>query len=156
MNDPRSQRTKIDRATLAAEWIARLMVCAVFVVNVWCAVRFLASPELYAPGFGLPGVEGRMVVQGFGLAFLMWNTTYPLVIVNPRRHTALFVVILAQQSIGFIGEAFLLWSLPAGYDSIAATIMRFVQFDAVGLVLLVTAFVVLRCTEKRSGFRKDE
>ncbi|NTU89433.1 MAG: hypothetical protein HGA54_05945 [Actinobacteria bacterium] len=148
MNDPRSIRKKHDRTTRAAVWVARLVVCAVFLVNVDCAAGFLTSPELYAPGFELSGIEGRMAVQGLGVAFLMWNATYPFVIMNPCCQMTLFFVVLVQQFIGLIGESFLLWSLPAGHESIASTITRFIQFDALGLVLMAAAFALLMFTQR--------
>jgi hypothetical protein len=149
MDDLRANRKKPERNAFVAEWVARLVVFAVFSVNVSCAAGFLISPDLYAPSFELSGLEGRMVVQGFGILFLMWNATYPLVLVNPRCHKTLFVVILAQQAIGLIGESFLLWSLPTGHDSIAAAITRFAQFDGIGLVLMAAAFVLLRFMRRK-------
>jgi hypothetical protein len=105
-------------------------------MNVSSALAFLFQPDRYAPGFELSGVQGRVMVQAVGLLFLMWNATYPLVIFHPGRFRALFAVVLAQQSIGVIGEAWLLISLPESHDALWATGLRFTVFDTLGLVAM--------------------
>ncbi|MBN2840906.1 MAG: hypothetical protein JXP37_08140, partial [Coriobacteriia bacterium] len=102
------------------QWIARLAVGAVFIINVHCALSFITQPGRYAGGFGLSDLPGQVAMRGLGIAFLMWNATYPLVIWDPRRYRALFGVVLAQQAIGLLGEVWLLLTLPAGYPEIAA------------------------------------
>lgn len=129
-----------------AEWLARAAVAAVFAVNIDCALSFLAVPERYAGGFELAGVPGAAAVRGLGIAFLMWNATYPLVIWRPRRHLALFGVVLAQQAIGLVGETWLLVTLPTGHAALASSITRFVIFDAAGLALMAAAFLGLPFT----------
>ncbi|MGL5173373.1 MAG: hypothetical protein ACRC75_05920, partial [Olsenella sp.] len=54
------------------DWIARIAVGAVFVMNVWCALDFVIDPGAYAPAYELSGVAGQAAVQGLGVAFLMW------------------------------------------------------------------------------------
>lgn len=125
-------------------WSARLAVGAVFVVNVWCALAFILEPESYVRGFELAGVPGTIAVQSFGILFLMWNATYPPVIWDPIGHRTLFVVVLLQQLIGVIGEIALWATLPAGYDTLLATGLRFLRFDAAGLVVMAVAFVLTR------------
>ncbi len=139
----------LSRATWA-EWVARLAVGAVFIMNVWCALAYLATPDVYAAGYGLSGYVGRAVVQAFGILFLMWNATYPPVIWKPGRHTTLFAVVLVQQLIGLVGEAGLLRSLPPEAAALRATGTRFVIFDAAGLCLMVAAFAVLRWARAKS------
>jgi hypothetical protein len=133
-----------------AEWIARLAVAAVFIMNLWCALAYLTAPEAYAPGYGLSGSTGRAVVQAFGVLFLMWNASYPPVIWNPRRHATLFAVILVQQAIGLAGEAWLLHSLPSDTAALRATGMRFILFDGAGLALMSAAFALMRGVRARS------
>ena len=124
-------------------WLARLAVGAVFAMNVHSAVVFLAYPGRYAPGFELAGVAGEAAVRGLGVAFLMWNATYPLVIWRPRRHRMLFGVVLAQQAIGLLGESWIRATLPAGHATLAAGIERFILFDAVGLLVMLATFIAL-------------
>jgi hypothetical protein len=123
-------------------WIARILVGAVFAVNVGCALSFLARPEAYAPGFELSGVPGRVLVRGLGILFLMWNATYPPVILQPARHRLLFGVVLAQQAIGLAGEAWVWLALPEGHDALRATGLRFIVFDAAGLLVLIAAYAL--------------
>lgn len=124
-------------------WLARFAVGAVFAVNVQAALAFIAYPAHYAPGFELAGVPGEAAVRGLGVAFLMWNATYPLVIWRPRRYRALFGVVLAQQLIGVLGESWIRMTLPAGHPTLAAGIERFIVFDAIGLAVMLATFVVL-------------
>lgn len=124
-------------------WLARFVVGAVFVINVSCALAFLLRPDRYAPGFELTGVQGRIMVQAMGILFLIWNATYPLVVINPHRYRTLFAVVLAQQTIGVLGETWLLASLPVGHPSLWATGVRFIVFDGVGLLGMGILFWLL-------------
>ena len=90
---------------VVATWAVRACFAFVFVVNVQCALGFTLMPEAYMGAYELAGVPGRVAAQGIGVAFLMWNCTYPLVIWKPQRHTTLAGVVLAQQVVGLIGEA---------------------------------------------------
>jgi hypothetical protein len=136
----------------AAPWAARLAVGGVFVVNVSCAAAFLWQPQQYAPAFELEGRPGRVMVQAVGLLFLMWNATYPRVLVQPDRRLALFGVILAQQVIGLGGETWLWLRLPPMHPALRDTGLRFILFDGAGLILMSGAFLWLM-TVRRAGRR---
>jgi len=140
-------------------WVARALVLAVFVINIMCALSFILFPELSVDAYQLAGagLPGAVAIQGIGITFLMWNATYPLVIVNPSKFWVLFIIVIAQQIIGLVGELILYFSLPAGYAMLSASIMRFVVFDAIGLVLLLLALVLsrVRFVEKASHQRPD-
>ena len=125
-------------------WAARVLVVVVFAINVMAAVQFILWPETYVASYQLEGLAGPAIVRSFGICFLMWNATYPPVIVHPDRYRMLFGVVIAQQLIGFVGESLLLSSLGAGLEMLAESIMRFAAFDGAGLVLLVIAFVLTR------------
>ena len=137
-------------------WFARAMVAIVFAWNVLCALQFVLLPEEYAMGYGLaPTVANGALVSGIGVAFLMWNVTYPLVIANPARYRVLFGVVLAQQLVGLLGET-IIWLRLSGAGvadgAMAAGIMRFVVFDAAGLVMMGVAFaLMLRVWNERAG-----
>jgi hypothetical protein len=124
-------------------WLARFIVGLVFVINVSCAITFLLRPDRYAPGFELTGVQGRIMVQAIGILFLMWNATYPLVVIHPHRYRTLFAVVLAQQAIGVVGETWLLISLPVGHPALWATGVRFIVFDGLGLIGMGILFWLL-------------
>lgn len=134
----------------AATWFARIAFAAVFVVNVQCALSFVLAPGDFAGAYELEGVAGEAAVQGIGIAFLMWNATYPAFIAAPQRFCVLGWVILAQQAIGLVGESLLLANLPAGHGVLAASIMRFVVFDGAGLVLMGIAFACLLIARRRN------
>ena len=125
-------------------WLARIIVGAVFLMNVSCALAFILQPGKYSPGFEVAGVPGRIYVQGLGILFLMWNATYPPVIFQPIRYRALFVVVLIQQAIGFAGETWLWLTLPAGHSPLRTTGLRFILFDGIGLIAITGAYWLLR------------
>ena len=133
-------------------WLARVIVGAVFLMNVSCALAFILQPEKYSPGFEVAGVPGRIYVQGMGILFLMWNATYPPVIFHPIRYRALFVVVLIQQAIGFAGETWLWLTLPAGHSPLRATGLRFMIFDGIGLIAMAGAYWLLMRQRARSHF----
>lgn len=123
---------------------ARIVVGIVFAVNVWCALVFIFDPAPYAGGFELSGLPGRIVVQSFGILFLMWNATYPPVLFDPLRQRTMFAVVLVQQAIGVIGETWLLLTLPPGHFALQATGLRFIVFDGLGLIAMGIAYMLLR------------
>lgn len=119
---------------------ARIAVAIVFALNVQCALQFVLWPDAFARAYELSGTAGEAAVRGLGVAFLMWNATYPAVIASPRRFQALYAVVLVQQTIGLVGETAILLGLPAGHEVLAASILRFIAFDAGGLALIAAAF----------------
>ncbi len=121
-------------------WIARLIVGVVFFFNVTCALEFIVRPGAYAPSFELEGLPGEVMVRGIGVLFLMWNATYPPVLVRPDRERTLFAVVLAQQAIGVLGETAMWRSLPPGHPALWETGLRFILFDGAGLVGMALAY----------------
>ena len=128
---------------IPAVWVARIAVGIVLVLNGWCAFVFIFDADAYAPGFELGGLPGRIVVQGVGILFLMWNATYPLVLLDPIKHNAMFAVVLTQQIIGVLGETWLVFTLPEGHAALEATGMRFILFDGGGLIAMGIAYAAL-------------
>jgi len=129
-------------------WFARLAVGLVFIVNLSCALSFIFQPERYAAGFELAGLQGKVVVQSFGILFLMWNATYPPVLLHPQRQMTLFAVILVQQAIGVAGETWMWLGLPPGHTALWSTGLRFIIFDGLGLALMGAAYLLLRADQK--------
>lgn len=125
-------------------WAARFLVAAVFAMNVQSAIDFIVRPAIYVSGFELAGTAGLSIVQAIGILFLMWNATYPAVIVHPGRYRLLFSVVIAQQGIGLAGESWLLSRLAGSHGALAATAARFIFFDTLGLVALAAAFFLAR------------
>ena len=131
MNQPADTNDLPVRVRRAA-WLARAAFLLVFAINVQCAASFVLWPDAYAPSFEVAGVPGAAAVQGLGIAFLMWNATYPAVIASPLRFRAVAVIVLVQQAIGLAGESWLRFGLPAGHAALSASIERFILFDAAG------------------------
>lgn len=121
-----------------------MLVALVFFINVQCAVQFVLWPGAYTAAYQLEGASAEAVVRSIGICFLMWNATYPPVIVRPRKYRVLFAVVLAQQVIGLVGESLLYLSLGPDLAVLAASVMRFIVFDAAGLIALACAFLVSR------------
>ena len=142
------------RCVAIAAWAVRLCFAFVFAANVQCALGFALMPEAYMGAYELAGASGRVATQGIGVAFLMWNCTYPLVIWRPARHRALAGVVLAEQGVGLAGETAILAGLPADHAALAGGIMRFVAFDGVGLVLMGASFAALLFAAKSCNKRR--
>lgn len=137
------------RSMMVAAWAVRVCFAFVFIVNVQCALGFAFAPETYMGAYELSGVPGRVGIQGIGIAFLMWNCTYPLVVWRPERHRTLAGVVLVQQVVGLIGETLIRATLPAGHDLLASSIDLFITFDALGLVLMGASFAALLAVHAR-------
>lgn len=130
-------------------WTARLLVTLVFAANLSAAIPFILSPDRYAPGFELSGTPGGIMVRSMGILFLMWNSTFPPVILHPDRYRVLFSVILVQQILGLAGEMAMWVSLPAAHSLLRSTGTRFILFDGFGLLALGLAFLISRKVDIR-------
>ncbi len=122
--------------------IARILVFVVFAWNIICAVQFISTPDAYAASYQLTGVGAQAAVEGMGIVFLMWNVTYPLVILKPSKYRAMFIVVIIQQIIGLFGEVFVLSGLGSNAGVLMGSLLRFIRFDAAGLVLLIIAYAL--------------
>lgn len=129
----------------------RIAFALVFAVNVQCALSFIVWPEAYLSAYELQGVSGVVAVQGIGVAFLMWNVTYPFVIIDPRKYWIVARIVLVQQVVGLIGESYILWTLPAGHEVLGASIERFIAFDAAGFVLMALAMALVKAKKPSVG-----
>ena len=138
----------------AATWFARVAFAAVFVLNVQCALQFCLNPGGFAAAYELGGVAGEAAIRGIGIAFLMWNATYPAFIVFPDRFRALGVVVLLQQFIGLVGELLLSLSLPGGHAILQGSISRFALFDGLGLILMLATFIWMMIELRKASPRK--
>ncbi|MGD8621301.1 MAG: hypothetical protein PVI81_03420 [Anaerolineales bacterium] len=128
----------------ASIWFTRVSVAVVFAMNLSAALGYLFLPMRFASGYELQGEVGRIVVQGFGILYLMWNATYPLVIWNPVRHRIVFIIVLIQQLIALVGESLLIASVPAEFGALIRTGARFILFDGAGLLLMAAGFLMVR------------
>ena len=139
------------RQAKASVWAVRIAFAVVFFLNVQCAVQFILWPSSFTGSYELSGVAGEAAVRGLGIAFLMWNCTYPAVIIRPERFKALGVVVLVQQAIGLMGETLLSASLPGGHAILQGGISRFALFDGLGLVLMLVTFIWMMVALRKSS-----
>ena len=128
-------------------WGARLLIAVVVAWNMQCALVFMLNPAAFAPGFELNGVPGEAAVRGFAVLFVMWNIPYLLALWHPQRRLSLWEA-LVMQAVGVLGESLILLSLPTGHPVLQSSILRFIMFDAAGLILLICAVLL-----SRSDFR---
>ncbi len=124
-----------------ATWPPRLLILPVTAWNLQAALAFTLQPESFAPGFMLSGVPGAAAVRGVGILFLMWNIPYLAALWHPQKNLLALKLAAAMQAVGLLGELYLLSTLTAEYATLAASIIRFVAFDGIGLLLLLAALL---------------
>jgi hypothetical protein len=135
---------KTDKRLDLRLWLARLLIAVVVAWNLECALVFLLNPGAYAPGFELSGIPGEAAIRGFAILFVMWNIPYLVALWQPGRNRASLWEALAMQGFGVIGESLILFSIPPGYPFLHTSILRFIIFDAAGVVLLIGAVELTR------------
>jgi hypothetical protein len=128
----------------ARRWLARLLIGIVFAWNVQAALAFLLWPASFAWAYELSGVPGEAAIRGVGVLFLMWNVPYLPALWHPVRYRLALILAMAMQFVGLVGESLILISLPSGHITLGTSVLRFILFDAAGLVLLVIAFFLVR------------
>jgi hypothetical protein len=132
--------------------MARSLIGVVISLNLQAAVVFLLWPARFTPGFELGGAVGGAMLRGLGVLFVMWNVPYAVALWHPVCHRISLYEALAMQTIGLVGESLIYLSLPAIHDLLQASILRFIGFDALGLVLLaVAAWITRRSKNKYMG-----
>jgi len=129
-------------------WAGRILIGVVLFLNLDAAISFMVSPSLFVGAFSLEGVPGEAAIVGTGILFLMWQVPYILATLNPIRHRVSVFEALVMQSVGFIGESLLWMKLPETYRILRSSILRFIIFDGVGVLLIIIAIVL---TKKKRG-----
>lgn len=130
-------------------WLARLLIGMVFFFNVQCAAAFLVSPGSYAPAFELAGAPGEGMVRGLGVLFLMWNVPYAVALWHPARYFFSLTEAVGMQAIGVVGETLIWIGLPAVHALARGAVLRFMVFDASGLILLIVAWILVNAKRNR-------
>jgi hypothetical protein len=125
-------------------WLARLLIGAVTIWNLQAAVIFFFSPASFVPAYELSGTAGEAAVRGVGLLFLMWNVPYLFALLDPIRYKLGLVFAVLMQLIGLIGESYILSTLSVDHAVLRNSIFRFIVFDGTGLLLLVTAYLLVK------------
>jgi len=128
-------------------WLGRFLILCVFIMNMQCALAFLLNPALFAPGFELQGPVGEAMLRGMGVLFLMWNVPYAVAAWQPQKHRLSLFEAVIMQAIGVIGESAICLALPFGHAQARASVLRFIIFDAGGLVFLLAAVWITRVSK---------
>lgn len=121
-------------------WISRLLIGLVTAWNLQAAFVFLLFPDRFIRAYELSGIPGQAAIRGFGLLFLMWNIPYLFALKDPVCYRLALTLSLLMQLTGLVGETFIYFTLPIGHEMLGGSILRFITFDGVGLVLLVIAW----------------
>ena len=124
--------------------LARIFIALVILWNFQAAIMFLVWPDRLLLAYELQGAAGIAALRGIGLLFLMWNIPYMVAVWNPVKYRISLYEALVMQSIGLVGETIIYFSLPEIHNLLRGSIMRFIVFDALGLVLLVIAAWITR------------
>jgi hypothetical protein len=109
-------------------------------INLQCALNFLFTPSQFAPAFELSGIPGEVAIRGFAILFFMWNIPYVFALINPSKYKTSYLEAIIMQAIGLIGEFLLNQSIPTIHTMLQDSIQRFIIFDGIGLILLITGF----------------
>jgi hypothetical protein len=125
-------------------WAARILIAIVLAWNLECALVFLLKPEVFAPGFELTGIPGAAAIRGMAVLFVMWNIPYLVALWHPRRNRISLWEALAMQAVGLAGEGFIFATLVPGHAILSNSILRFISFDAAGLLALIVAAWLMR------------
>ena len=125
-------------------WISRLLIAIVAAWNLQAALIFVISPETFVHAYELSGVPGEAAVRGVGILFLMWNVPYVFAVIHPIRFRLGLVFAMLMQLIGLLGESYIFSTLTMEHTVLRGSILRFIIFDGIGLVLLFFAWLLSR------------
>ena len=139
--------------TASRIWAARILIGLVLVINVQCALVFFTNPARFAPAYELSGISGAAAIRGFAVLFLMWNVPYVVGLISPVKYRVSLYEAIAMQSIGLIGESFILWTLPFENFILRESVLRFIIFDGAGLFALIIAVWITRTGMNSESFR---
>jgi len=126
-------------------WLARMLVAAVCGWNLSAALPMILRPTDMAGSFAVAacGRGGMIMVQGLGVAFLMWQVPFVPTVWDPRHNRVTFLCLIVMQMVGLAGETLMLASLSEGSPALRATGLRFVAFDGAGLILLIVGYLAV-------------
>ena len=127
-------------------WIARLLVAVVIFINLQAALQYILNPNAYSGAFELEGIPGMAAVMGVGILYVMWQVPYVFAAINPIEHRLSLTEAVLMQAIGLLGETWLRSRIPTEHDILRNSILRYIIFDAGGLVLLGIAWFLVNRT----------
>jgi hypothetical protein len=125
-------------------WVARLLIGIVILWNLQAAFVFIFSPSRFEQAYELSGTAGEAAIRGFGILFLMWNVPYLFALKDPLRYQLALTFALLMQFIGLIGECYILSTVAIEHILLRTSILRFIIFDGLGLLLLAIAYWITK------------
>jgi hypothetical protein len=125
-------------------WVARLLIGIVILWNLQSAFVFIFNPSRFVQAYELSGTAGEAAIRGFGILFLMWNVPYLFALKDPLRYQLALTFALLMQSIGLIGESYILSTVAIEHILLRNSILRFIIFDGLGLLLLAIAYWITK------------
>ena len=123
--------------------LSRVLIGLVLVMNLQCAFTYLLWPERYTAAFEMSGEIGAAMIRGLGVLFVMWNVPYVVAAWNPERYRTALYMAIAMQAIGLVGESWIYLALPEVHAVARASILRFIIFDGLGVLVLVVAGLIV-------------
>ena len=124
-------------------WIARVLVTIVIFINLQAALQYLLNPNAYSGAFELEGIPGMAAVMCVWILYVMWQVSYVLAAINPAAHRLSMTEAVLMQAIGLLGETWLRTRIPVEHTVLRNSILRYIVFDAGGLVLLAVAWALV-------------
>jgi hypothetical protein len=125
-------------------WVARLLIAVPLFWNLQAAFKFMLNPQLFISSFQLEAVPGRAAIAGYGILFLMWQVPYFFALLHPVQFKISLWQALIMQTIGVVLESILLTTIPLEYALLRGSILRFIIFDAAGVVILLGALLLIK------------
>ncbi len=125
-------------------FIIRTLIGLVLFFNLTCAIQFLLFPLTYLGSFGILEENGTAVIRGYGILFIMWNVPYLFAFINPIRFIISLYEAIIMQSIGILGEGWIMNSLPQHVEQTKNMVCRFLYFDIFGLMALFSALIIIK------------
>ena len=123
-------------------WLVRTLIGVVLIINLQSALVFFLNPGKFAPAYELAGVPGQAAIRGFAVLFIMWTVPYLIALINPIKYRVSLYEAIAMLSIAFLGETWILRSLPIEHTLLRESILRFIIFDGGGLIALIVAALI--------------
>ncbi len=120
------------------------MIGTVTAWNLQAAFAFITAPSQFSSGFELSGFPGTTAIRGIGILFLIWNIPYVFAAWNPVKNNHSLKETVFMQAIGLLGECGIYITLSQDHLLLQASILRFVIFDGMGLVMLIAAYYMVR------------
>jgi hypothetical protein len=81
--------------------------------------------------------------MGVGILYVMWQVPYVFAAINPAAHRLSMTEAVLMQAIGLLGETWLRSRIPVEHTVLRNSILRYIVFDAGGLVLLSVAWALV-------------